>query len=64
MWMNGGNLIVQYNTSNFISNVADQKSAPIILLLSRNRVTDENATVTFLKPDHPVLNFPNKINAR
>jgi hypothetical protein len=24
-------------------------------------VTDENATVTFLKPDHSVLNFPNKI---
>jgi hypothetical protein len=29
--------------------------------ISRTRITDENATVTFLKPEHPVLNFPNKI---
>jgi hypothetical protein len=35
---------------------------PYDFTISRNRVTDENATVTFLKPEHPVLNFPNKIN--
>ena len=27
------------------------------------RVTDENAPVTFLAPDHPVLNTPNKITS-
>jgi hypothetical protein len=57
---NGGNLIVQYNTSNFISNVRS-KMGPYDFTISRNRVTDENAAVTFLKPEHPALNFPNKI---
>ena len=56
----GGNLIVQYNTSNFISNVRS-KIGPYDFTISRNRVTDENAPVTFLKPEHPALNFPNKI---
>jgi len=57
---NGGNLIVQYNTSNFISNVRS-KMGPYDFTISRNRVTDENAAVTFLIPEHPALNFPNKI---
>ena len=56
----GGNLIVQYNTINFISNVRS-KIGPYNFSISRNRVTDENSPVTFLKPGHPVLNFPNKI---
>ena len=56
----GGNLIVQYNTNNFIGTV---KSAlgPYPFLISRNRVTDENAEVKLILPDHPVLNYPNKI---
>jgi len=58
---NGGNLIVQYNTNNFISNVRS-KMGPYDFTISRNRITDENAAVTFLKPEHPALNFPNKIN--
>jgi LmbE family N-acetylglucosaminyl deacetylase len=56
----GGNLIVQYNTNNFISTVAS-KIGPYPFTINRTRVTDENAQVTFLKPEHPVLNFPNKI---
>jgi LmbE family N-acetylglucosaminyl deacetylase len=56
----GGNLIVQYNTNNFISTVAS-KIGPYPFTINRTRVTDENAPVTFLKPEHPVLNFPNKI---
>jgi hypothetical protein len=31
---------------------------------SRNRVTEENAKVNFLLPDHPALNSPNKITAK
>lgn len=58
----GGNLIVQYNTINFISNVRS-KIGPYPLTISRNRVTDENSKVNFLLPDHPVLNYPNKITA-
>jgi hypothetical protein len=59
---NGGNLIVQYNTSNFVSSVTD-KIGPYPFLISRNRVTDEKANVNFLLPNHPVLNYPNKITA-
>ena len=32
-----------------------------MIKLSRDRVTDENAIVYFLKKDHPLLNEPNKI---
>jgi hypothetical protein len=53
----GGNLIVQYNRN--LSTSA--KIGPYPFAISGNRVTDENAEVTFLKPDHPVMNFPNKI---
>lgn len=54
----GGNLIVQYNTSR---GLVTNRLAPFDLNLSSNRVTDENAEVTFLAPDHPVLNTPNRI---
>lgn len=55
---NGGNLIVQYNTNHalVLPNVG-----PYPLKLSRDRVTVEEAEVRFLKPNHPVLNTPNKI---
>jgi hypothetical protein len=29
--------------------------------ISRDRVTEEKAKVRFINPEHPVLNFPNKI---
>lgn len=57
---NGGNLIVQYNTSDQAGN-AKAKIGPYPFSVSRTRVTDENATVKVLKPQHPVMNFPNKI---
>jgi hypothetical protein len=56
----GGNLIVQYNTSNFISSVRS-KIGPYPFTISRNRVTDEKAKINFLNPSHVVLNYPNKI---
>ena len=56
----GGNLIVQYNTSNQIGPVR-AKIAPYNFNITRTRVTDENAAVNFLKPEHPVFNYPNKI---
>ena len=58
---NGGNLIVQYNTSRGIN--TDQL-APYKLSVSRDRVTDENSAVRFLDKDHPVLNIPNKISQK
>ncbi|MBL86378.1 MAG: LmbE family protein [Winogradskyella sp.] len=57
----GGNLIVQYNTNRRLK-VDDL--APYHLQLSRDRVTDENATVTILNPNHSILNFPNKITTQ
>lgn len=58
----GGNFIVQYNTSNNAGPVR-AKIGPYPLNISRNRITDETAAVSFLKPEHPVLNFPNKITS-
>ncbi|MFT3827561.1 MAG: PIG-L family deacetylase [Chitinophagaceae bacterium] len=60
---NGGNLIVQYNTNNMI-NGAQARISPYPFVISRNRVTDEKATVNFLQPEHVVLNYPNKITAK
>ena len=56
----GGNLIVQYNTSSNIGPVR-AKMGPYNFNINRNRITDENAAVSFLKPGHEVLNYPNKI---
>jgi LmbE family N-acetylglucosaminyl deacetylase len=56
----GGVLLVQYNTSNRIGPVV-AKIAPYPFAITRNRVTDEEAKVNFLIPDHPALNYPNKI---
>jgi hypothetical protein len=56
----GGNLIVQYNTSNNIGPVR-AKMGPYNFNISRTRVTDENAPVQLLAPEHLVFNFPNKI---
>ncbi|MFD1096066.1 PIG-L family deacetylase [Salegentibacter chungangensis] len=58
---NGGTLITQYNTSRGL--VTDRLS-PFELKLSRDRVTEENAEVTFLAPQHPLLNYPNKITKK
>lgn len=57
---NGGTLVVQYNRPDGLK--AD-RLAPYDLHLAGGRVTDETAAVTFLAPDHPVLNRPNKITA-
>ena len=54
----GGTVVAQYNRP---ENSRTLKLAPYDLHLSGDRVTDENATMTFLAPDNPVLNTPNKI---
>lgn len=57
---NGGNLVVQYNTNSRVGPIGS-KIGPFPFTISRNRVTDETAKVTFTTPTHPVLNYPNKI---
>jgi hypothetical protein len=56
----GGTVVVQYNTNN---NVKVEKLAPAPLKISRERVTEEDATVTILDAKHPLMNFPNKITS-
>jgi LmbE family N-acetylglucosaminyl deacetylase len=55
---NGGNMIVQYNTSHRLQT---KDIAPYSLKLSRDRVTNEDAKMKFIAPNHPVLNSPNVI---
>ena len=57
----GGNMIVQYNTSRRLK---VDNLAPYMLKLSRDRVTDENAEVRLLDSEHEVLNYPNKITSK
>lgn len=58
---NGGNVIVQYNTSRGIAKGA---IGPYPFKLSRKRVTKEEAEPTFLAPKHPLLNTPNKLTEK
>ncbi|MEQ8702390.1 MAG: PIG-L family deacetylase [Phaeodactylibacter sp.] len=58
----GGTLINQYNTTRNLK-VDMENIAPYHLKISRDRVTVEEAPVRMLAPDHPVLNWPNKITA-
>ena len=57
----GKTMIVQYNTPEGASTA---NIAPFPLTISRDRVTEENAEVRFLVPNHPVLNYPNKISSK
>lgn len=57
----GKTMLVQYNTA---ADLVTENIAPYPLKLSRDRVTEEDAEVRFLAPNHPVLNFPNKITAK
>ncbi len=61
---NGGTLIVFYHKS-FEWNPDERRKrpqlAPYKLILGDERITDENAPITFLEPQHPLLNFPNKM---
>ncbi len=57
----GGNMIVQYNTG---GRRGIDVMAPYHLKVSRDRVTDENATVTLLAKNHSLINYPNKIREK
>jgi LmbE family N-acetylglucosaminyl deacetylase len=59
----GGNFIVQYNTN---SRLGPMKSniGPYKFEITRERVTDETAPISFLQPAHPALNSPNKITKK
>jgi len=54
----GNTMIVQYNTT---GKLVTPDMSPYPLKISRDRVTEEDAPVVFLAPEHQVLNYPNKI---
>lgn len=56
----GGNLVMQYNTNQ--DTTVDQLGM-YNFTIANKRVTEENAEVEFLNPNHKLLNFPNKITA-
>lgn len=58
----GGNLIVQYNTASRA--VKEMDLGPFPFKISRDRVTEEDAAVTFVDPAHELLNQPNKITQK
>lgn len=57
---NGGTVIVQYNTAHRLKT---KDLGPFPFKLSRKRVSTEEAEVRILKPDHSVINYPNKITS-
>ncbi|MCF8320446.1 MAG: PIG-L family deacetylase [Flavobacterium sp.] len=57
----GKTMLVQYNTTD---ELVTKNIAPFPLKISRDRVTEENAEIRFLAPEHPVLNYPNKITSK
>ena len=58
---NGKTMIVQYNT---LDDLVTKDLAPFPLKISRDRVTEENAKITFFVPEHHILNIPNKISTK
>lgn len=57
---NGGTVITQYNRPD---KMTSSRIAPYSLKIASDRVTDENAVVTFLAPESKILNSPNKLAA-
>lgn len=59
---NGGNFIVQYNVNRYEGEIGP--IGPLAFTVSDQRITDEHAPVRFVLPNHPVLNFPNRITEK
>lgn len=56
----GGNLVMQYNTN---QDTTVNQLGMYNFNIANKRVTEENAEVKFLNPNHKLLSFPNKITA-
>jgi LmbE family N-acetylglucosaminyl deacetylase len=61
---NGGNLVSQYVKSNNIGSQRIRIGPYPFSVSTGSRVTEEDAEVHFLLPQHPVLNYPNKITQK
>jgi len=58
----GGVMLIQYNTSSQIGPLKNTRWL-FPFTISRNRVSEEDAHVSILEPDHSVFNYPNKITS-
>jgi LmbE family N-acetylglucosaminyl deacetylase len=61
---NGGNLIVQYLKSNQVGQKKVKAGPYPFMIDGGSRVTEEDAKVNFLLPNHSALNYPNKITQK
>ncbi len=59
----GGTLLVQYNTSGSDLVIDAKQLGPYPFVLTRDRVTVEEAAPTFLAPAHPLWTTPNRLDA-
>lgn len=57
---NGGTFVAQYNTLGHLF----AEPGPYNLNISRDRVTEEDADVKILNPQHQLFNYPNKITKK
>jgi hypothetical protein len=55
-------MLIQYNTSSQIGPLKNTRWL-FPFTISRNRVSEEDAHVSILEPDHSVFNYPNKITS-
>ena len=61
----GGTLLVFYHKTNeWNPNDKRPQLAPYPIIVGDERVTEEDAPITFLQPRHPLLNFPNRITQK
>jgi LmbE family N-acetylglucosaminyl deacetylase len=58
---NGGTMVVQYTIP---GDVKVANLGPYPLVTGRDRITEEDAAMKFLIPDHTLLNYPNKITQK
>jgi len=56
---NGGVMLVQYNVN---QPLVTSNIGPYPFTVTRNRVTEEDATINILNPEHRIFNYPNKIS--
>ncbi len=57
---NGGTLVMQFNT---LQDLTTHNYGPYPFTIGRERITEEDSEVKFLEPQHPLLNYPNKLSA-
>ena len=60
--MQGGTLVTQYTTLSKDMVLPDSLIGPYPFKITRDRVTEEDASPTFPDPTNPLLNTPNKIS--